>query len=213
MGLFALMQAGAITITGMPLPEAPQWVEGPQRADFVSSAKGDVELTCQITPEGRLSPCQVDGEDPIGMGLGERALALAARFRMSPTLSTGESVGGYWRQSRMHFHAPPPPLPDGVRLIERPQWLARPNASDVVSYYPDRAQRMMVAGSATLQCQVQPDGTLGTCIVIDEDPAEYDFGAAALRLAALLRVAPRDESGQPVAGGVIRFPINFNLPN
>ena len=113
---------------------------------------------------------------------------------------------------RVPFHPPPPPRPKGACVIGKPQWLAVPNAAEVESYDPNRAQRM-VTGSATLQCIVRPDGGLGACAVLDDNPAEFGFGDAALQIAALLRVAPLDEAGQPVAGGVVRFPVKFTLPD
>ncbi|CAN5813930.1 hypothetical protein BH11PSE1_BH11PSE1_16650 [soil metagenome] len=211
-GLFALLQAASPPITGMPLPEAPQWLERPTREDFENAVKGDVYLVCQITSEGRLSPCEVTDETPAGMGLAGSAISISGKFKMSTTLSTGETVGGHFRVMRMHFRLPPPPLPEGVRLIEKPQWLKRPSASDIGNLYPARAQRMDVAGSATMQCSVSSDGGLNPCTVIDEDPGEYGFGDAALQIGALLRLAPLDEDGQPVAGGIVRIPINFTLP-
>lgn len=219
-GIFLIgLAAAAPEIVGMPLPETPQWLERPTRADYeaarptegpANGAKGAATVLCAVTAEGRLSPCRSEEEMPAGMGFGPAALSLTAKFRMKTELTTGEPVAGHWIQLRLRFPPILPPPPNGARLIENPQWLRRPDGQEFAKYYPDRAQRMMVAGHALVECSVTSEGSLSSCILLDEDPTEFGFGDAAIRLMPLFRMKPLDADGLPVAGGVARVTINFS---
>lgn len=90
----------------------------------------------------------------------------------------------------------------------RPQWSQRPNADDLRFYYPPRAWRDRVAGSARLQCLVAAGGAL-QCRLNEEQPRGAYFGVAAARLATLLRVAEQDENGQSTVGRRVTVPIVF----
>jgi len=79
-------------------------------------------------------------------------------------------------------------------------------------YYPDRAQRMEVNGRATISCTVTAKGALQGCTVVSENPADYGFGEAALRLSRLFRMKPKTLDGSPVDGGAITVPIVFQVP-
>ncbi|MDZ4320415.1 MAG: energy transducer TonB [Phenylobacterium sp.] len=63
-----------------------------------------------------------------------------------------------------------------------------------------------------LSCQVTARGTLEGCSVVEESPADQDFGAAAMRMTRLFRMRPRTADGAPVEGGTVRIPITFRLP-
>jgi protein TonB len=71
---------------------------------------------------------------------------------------------------------------------------------------------MGVAGHAAIECTVQPDLTLGGCVVQSEEPLDQGFGAAALKLSTLFKMRPTTKDGRPVNGGKVVIPIRFELP-
>jgi protein TonB len=111
-------------------------------------------------------------------------------------------------------NVPPVPTNPPVRasVITKPDWARKPTADDMARYYPDRAQRMEVAGRATIACTVTAKGSLEGCSVVSENPADYQFGDAALKLSKLFRMKPKTLDGAPVDGGQITIPIVFQVP-
>ena len=108
--------------------------------------------------------------------------------------------------------AAPPPEPPRPSVITNPDWARRPSAEEVARYYPDRAMRMEVGGSASLSCTVTARGTLSSCNITSESPADMGFGDAAIKLSKLFKMRPQTKDGQPVDGGTVRIPLRFTLP-
>jgi protein TonB len=59
----------------------------PQAAEFKLSAVAG--LWCTAQADGSLADCQIDWQDPPGMGFGDAAMKAAPLFRMAPTDSYG----------------------------------------------------------------------------------------------------------------------------
>lgn len=93
-----------------------------------------------------------------------------------------------------------------------PDWLKKPTAAQTAAVYPQRAMLAGVAGSVTLACKVLVTGDLDDCLVTREVPARMDFGAAALRLAPLMKMTPKLKDNVPIEG-TATIPINFSPPN
>lgn len=97
--------------------------------------------------------------------------------------------------------------PPSITTVTNPTWVERPR--DLARYYPRRAVRMNVEGSATLDCRVAVDGRL-TCAVISETPPDWGFGEAAQRIAREYRMVPAMRNGQAIeARYVMRVPFNL----
>lgn len=91
--------------------------------------------------------------------------------------------------------------------IAEPNWLSKPSGKDFDKAYPKRAYEEKLNGQAVLDCAVMSNGVLTACAVISEDPANYDFGTAALTIAPKYRMTPEDVARH--TGTKVRFAIDF----
>lgn len=97
--------------------------------------------------------------------------------------------------------------PPQVVTVTNPSWVERPQ--NLERYYPRRALRMNMEGSATLDCRVGVDGGLD-CVVLSETPPEWGFGEAARRIASEYRMVPAMRNGEAIeARYVMRVPFNL----
>lgn len=102
--------------------------------------------------------------------------------------------------------ANPPEAPKRVMPI----WIQKPGGEDMARYYPAEAIKAGVnSATAVMDCRVAASGRLQDCVIRKEDPAQYGFGEAMLKLSRHFQMAPEDRDGQPTAGGVVTIPVMF----
>jgi protein TonB len=108
--------------------------------------------------------------------------------------------------------APPPPEPPRASVITQPDWARRPDAEALSRYYPERASRMQLEGTATISCSVTARGELANCSIVSENPPEAGFGEATLKASKLFKMRPQQKDGAPTEGGTVRIPLRWVLP-
>ena len=106
---------------------------------------------------------------------------------------------------------PPPPPPPAPTVITNPDWQSRPDGDDMARYYPERAQRLEKPGNVTIQCEVTSKGQVANCTVVSEDPADFGFGDAALKLSKLFKMKPQTKDGKAIEGATVKIPIAFRI--
>jgi TonB family protein len=97
------------------------------------------------------------------------------------------------------------------RIIGKPDWVKIPTADDLKTYYPKAAADAGKEGMVVIACRMRGDGTLRACKVRSQEPAEYGFGDAALKMSVTFRMKAKDEYGRPTAGGAVNIPIRFRI--
>ncbi len=89
----------------------------------------------------------------------------------------------------------------------------QPSAEAFAHYYPPRAAAERLDGRVLVECATTADGRLSQCHVLEESPAGYGFGEAAIRLSVLYRLRTATSDGSAlVSGASIRLPITFRAP-
>lgn len=201
-----------IELRGPPPPRPgvitnPTWARMPQarypERALARGVEGRARLECVVMPNGRLTDCRILAEDPVGVGFGIEALAAARdTARVSP-----RTVDGAAEPARVTFNV-------DFRLADElpangaftPGW-TRPPAPSL----PRAARRAGVGGSATLSCRAFSDGRLTDCRVVEETPARYDFGEAALAATRRALLSP-DTVASLGPGGRFTFTVQFRNP-
>ena len=228
-----------------PPPAAVVWPspieEAPTAADIAAAypkpaLKGDgsgrATIRCNFIATGRLTHCQVIGEDPPGFGFGGAALKVSALFRMRPKSTDGVPPTHGFVTIPIRFKLDQASSPNAsvstvatdkapasskeatrvpTHVVNSPTWERRPNGDDVASVYPDRAVRLGQSGGATLKCGVSAAGTLVDCQVVAETPMGFGFGLTVLRLVPKFKMHPQTVDGAPVNGGSVTIPIRFGV--
>lgn len=158
----------------------PEDVAAAMPAPAIAAGQGGLaRLTCKVATSGALADCVIAGEEPAGLGFGAAALTLIPKITMDPAWSDGRSAVGESITLPLRFAAPAPRLAEARYKGGSAGRLGGPGP-----YYPDRAARLGIAGTAVIECDLAPDGGLGACKALGEAPANEDFANAALVMAA-----------------------------
>ena len=96
-------------------------------------------------------------------------------------------------------------------VVGKPDWVEKPTGNDVRDLYPKAAEKAGVEGMVVISCRVRRDGGLRDCRVRKQDPAQYGFGEAALKMSRRFRMKTTDADGHPTAGAGVNIPIKFAL--
>nr|WP_240454742.1 energy transducer TonB [Caulobacter sp. 17J65-9] len=103
-------------------------------------------------------------------------------------------------------HAPRQAPPPGYAA---PQWV---EGGDAISdAFPETALRAEVSGTVLLNCRVTVDGTATNCAVLEETPAGFGFGEAALQASSRFRFKPATYQGRPIEVAQLKIPIRFEV--
>ncbi len=88
-------------------------------------------------------------------------------------------------------------------------WRHMPTREELLAVWPQAAMEKGIGGKAVISCKVSLQGALFDCAVDSEKPTGMGFGAAAIALTPQFLMKPATHNGQPVAGGSVRIPVNF----
>jgi TonB family protein len=175
---------------------------------------GEVDVACGVSEHGRLKDCRILDERPSGESFGRAALTMLAGSTDNPALHLSSARTAAPVRFTVRFTSKPlaisPNLMGPAHKFEPPRTLAFPSAQEIDHFgYPLRATSHREAGSAMINCGAHVSGSLYDCHVVSETPAGSGFGEHALSLAADYTVTPMKCDGQPVEGGRVLVPVNF----
>jgi len=212
--------AGSVALCGFGSASAQNaqpahltWVAGPSPADIAESlsakaaeegAAGRAAVLCKIQSSGALSDCTVQSEEPGGYGFGETSIRLASKMRLVPEAGLPGEVTLPFRFEQ----APPLRAP-----VFKPTPREFNNLAPVGGYYPEMAMRRGVMGRVLAECHLSSAGALNDCHVLSEEPVDFGFKEAFLRMAQVryLTAKPKVVDGQPVADEVVRLLVPFRI--
>lgn len=104
-------------LTGAAMVTKPIWASLPSAEDFQATFPKTengvnhvrIVLGCTVEAGGSLGGCAVAQEDPPGQGYGAGALALAAKFRLSPWSTDGAATVGAHIKLPIRYELTPAP--------------------------------------------------------------------------------------------------------
>jgi hypothetical protein len=92
-----------------------------------------------------------------------------------------------------------------------PVWTQSPTSADLSRHYPAEALRNELQARVVATCRIAEDLSLA-CVSFEINPPEHTmFEAAAKRILALYRAAPKLKDGRDAVGTVLRVPILFRI--
>ena len=95
--------------------------------------------------------------------------------------------------------------------VEHP-WVKCSEVPKTFMFYPDKARRHEVLGSAQIQCRFGSSGDPISCTWISEDPPSWGFGATGAKIGCLMHAGPERFKDAPPEGALLTTPVNFQFP-
>lgn len=108
---------------------------------------------------------------------------------------------------------PPAPTHEELQsatLLSPAPWAVRPDGDAISRNYPLIASENRIDGQATLACLIAEAGRV-RCAVSNETPADLGFGAAALGISHVFRMAT-EHNGEATLGKRVNVTIRFDSP-
>lgn len=170
---------------------------------------GHVALRCDFRDDGRLRRCETVAEEPLKMGFGRAAKALAEKFQANPATADGKGLGGASVQVPVSFA--PDMLDPATVDAGQPKWAGAPTYADVDAAF-QALPRDLGPIRVVLGCTVRQGGSLAGCSVESENPPGRGAGAAALTLVPKFRMTTWSAEGLPIVGSKVRVPIRYEAP-
>ena len=184
----------------------------------IQTDPGDV-IKITLEPQPRPEPVERDREPPPpNMPFNEvvepirentETLAAVPNEDLQPTESTTVTLDRPVEEPVADVRPAEPEPP--VRVIRDPSWIRQPSGDQLMRAYPDRALERGLAGSATLNCMVEANGTVSGCSITSETPAGNGFGRAAQQLSRHFRINPRTVDGA-AEGSRVSINLRFVPP-
>lgn len=216
----------AVTIAFGTRIGEPVWMRAkPTRpalgADGKPLLQGSAKARCRVGPGGDLEACEMLRLEPADPAVEQEARRSLDEVTVQTWTDEGRStigssvvlevaVGQYGRPNLVVEEPAAPPLAPGVV-----DYWPSIRLSDVSGlggrYYPDRAQRMEVNGKVVLTCARIVDRRPDGCAVMSEEPLEYGFGEAALKMSRFFRLSPETINGVQTDEATT-IPVSFKVP-
>ena len=193
----------------------------PDAAMKAGSGSGFGLVECEGAETGALVGCVVVKETPADVGFGKSAITFAQAINLNPW-QDGKPIAG--SKVRLPLYVDPPDAqsrPTFARqaIFQTPfRWQGRPYLPDPAvlegtagPYFPDRALRMGVDGSAVIECVLSANGELDDCVPVSESVPNFSFLDAAMRMAkeGAIKAKPRIVDGGPVDEEVVQVTVPF----
>jgi len=208
---------GFAPINTTPVVLDPPWSRAPTQAEinavWPKSAAGlpygQAALRCDLTKTGQLRACDVISESPPSKGFGRAAQELSKLFQVNVDPAEGKRLSDYKVDLPFRFRDPATPE---ARKLTKPRWIRTLTAEGMAEVYPEAALKAGVkSGLGAVTCKVTAAGELAACQAVREQPAGLDFGAAAIKAVAAMRMNPWTKEGDTVEGLTVTIPVNFTF--